>query len=130
VAGGLLVLGLAAHASRDRLERSIARWLSGETWFDPAPGLAGRTVGVEPGDIAVREFLRFLADFTGRPVVLDAGLAHALDNTILIVQAMDQVDGDMTLRILEASGFTVRSTTPGEGGLRVEAGSWAPCSTP
>jgi type II secretory pathway component GspD/PulD (secretin) len=76
-----------------------------------AEALRGKRIEIAAGDITVQQFLHFLADFTGLPVVAEAG---AVESTIKITAPIKDADGDLVQAILEANRLHVaRKTLPG-----------------
>jgi hypothetical protein len=89
--------------------REMGLWrirLAGDRVIVPAPGSRpGETVGIEPGDIVVEDILRFIADSTGRAIIVEAGMRECLRSTITMATRMDDVTAAIAMRILEANRF-------------------------
>jgi type II secretion system protein D len=66
-----------------------------------------KLVNIEAGDIEVLDFIRFLADYTGLPVIVDSSNQQALRQTITIATRMEDVTGDIVAAILQANRFLV-----------------------
>src|SRR5262249_10474710 len=76
-----------------------------------SPDFKGQKVEIAAGDIEVQEFLRFLADYTGLPVIVDSSHRRCLKGTITIPAPMEDVTGDMVVAILKANKFLVTQAT-------------------
>ncbi|MBI4601048.1 MAG: hypothetical protein HY721_03720, partial [Planctomycetes bacterium] len=72
-----------------------------------SPEFKGERVDIAPGDIDVLEFLRFLADYTGLPVILDSTNPQITQQKINIVAPMNDVTADVVIAILQANKFLV-----------------------
>ena len=82
-------------------------------------------VHVSAGEIEVADFLRFLGDYTGLPVIYDANDKRITGAKITIAAPMEDVDANVVKAVLEANGFRVRldSISGGRHVLRIEARS-------
>jgi hypothetical protein len=129
-------------AVRDQCEE---RWLrlTGNVVILPNPGVRiGEAVDIDAGDIEVARVLRFIANSTGRAIIVTAPLRECLSNTITVASRMNDVSSEVGLAILRANRFEVRysrllrgayALTPGrplcegdepvEGGLRLVSGT-------
>jgi type II secretion system protein D len=104
------------------------------------PGWKGERVDIAPGQIGVLEFLRFLADYTGLPVIVDSTNPQLQTQTILIAAPMDGITGDIVIALLKANKFLVtREKLPSgdevlnvqsQQGAAVAAGSREPKANP
>jgi type II secretion system protein D len=83
----------------------------------------GERVKIAAGDIEVLEFLRFLADYTGLPVIVDSRNQQVLKTSITIAAPLESVTGDIVTALLKANGFLItRQLLPsGEEVLNVES---------
>ena len=67
----------------------------------------GERVDIDAGEIEVLDFIRFLADYTGLPVIVDSSNQQALKNMITIASRMNDVSGEIVTAILQANRFLV-----------------------
>ena len=72
--------------------------------LDAIEGLQGR-VSIGDGDIPMRDFCKFLADFTGVPVFPEQII---LEDTLVIATPIDNATFDVIRALLEANGYIVR----------------------
>jgi hypothetical protein len=69
---------------------------------------AGEKVRIASGEVEVVEFVRFLSDYTGLPVIHDSSDKRILEGKILVTAPMEDVDGEVVRALLEANGFDLR----------------------
>ena len=62
-------------------------------------------VSIGDGDIPLRDFCKFLADFTGVPVFPEQII---LNDTVVIATPIDNADFDVIHALLEANGYVVK----------------------
>ncbi len=67
---------------------------------------AGR-VDISAGEIEVLEFIRFLADYTGLPVIIDSTNQQAQQQKILIAAPMKGVTAEIVIALLQANRYLV-----------------------
>ncbi len=72
-----------------------------------SPEFKGERVDIAEGEIEVLEFLRFLADYTGLPVIIDSTDPNVGKKPILIAAKMDDVTADIVIALLQANKFLV-----------------------
>lgn len=77
---------------------------------------------IRAGDISAAEFLRFVADFTGIPVIVVGG-DDPLDSTFSVASPVEDVDGLDITAILEENGWrvSVRSFENGQKAIELRA---------
>jgi hypothetical protein len=73
----------------------------------PREDRKGIKVHIEMGDIPVLEMVRFLADYTGLPVIVEAANPAALDRTITLPAPVAEADDALVLAMLRTNGFLV-----------------------
>ncbi len=71
--------------------------------IEAEPGKQGQIVSIGDGDIPMRDFLKFLADFTGLTVIVDSANPTFLQQQITIVAAIDRANEDIIRAILQAN---------------------------
>ena len=121
VAVGLVVLATLCITSRHQLMEQWHLWKLGIRKagddgyaFVPKSGTVGERVNFMAGEIEIREFFQFLADYTGLPVQVRAQNLEFFQNTILLAAPMQNVTGDVGIAILKANRFPVdREVLPG-----------------
>ncbi|HZN57810.1 MAG TPA: secretin N-terminal domain-containing protein [Planctomycetota bacterium] len=79
----------------------------GQRILPRSPDFKGERVDIQAGQIPVREFLTFLADYTGLPLILDTTNQAAVDQPITIVSPMKSVTADIVIALLQANKFLV-----------------------
>lgn len=72
-----------------------------------SPSYKTERVDIAEGDIEVLEFIKFLADYTGLPVILDSTNQQIAQQKILIAAKMENVTGDIVIALLQANRFLV-----------------------
>lgn len=77
---------------------------------DGRSGREGKTIRIQAGEIPVLDFVRFLADYTGLPVVHDSSQSD-FDRTIRLPAPVDDADDEIVKHILKANGFRVRKAS-------------------
>lgn len=100
--------------------------------LESRPGLKGERVDIEAGEIPTLEFARFLADYTGLPVLHDAGdkallgsisiaapVRNAGDDLVKEILAVNQirvtekrVDGEVMALLIESTGASAAGEEP------------------
>jgi type II secretion system protein D len=73
----------------------------------PRSDRVGERVDIDAGEIEVLDFIKFLADYTGLPVIVDSSNQQALKNMITIASRMNDVSGEIVTAILQANRFLV-----------------------
>ncbi|MBI4603296.1 MAG: hypothetical protein HY721_15185 [Planctomycetes bacterium] len=118
----LVALGTALFVARDRVLTSLGAWWRGRSSLERAPDLKGKRVDISPGEIEVAEFLRFLGDYTGLPVIFDSNDPRIAKGKIILAAPMEDVDANIVIAVLEANGYRVKvDVLPGgKRTLRVE----------
>ena len=96
------------------LRRGPLQGISAATGDDGSPA----RVDVTAGKVPVQEMLRFLADTSGRPVILGESAQAISSKDIDIESPIQNVDGEMIRALLEANGLSVRERQL-DGGRRV-----------
>ena len=80
--------------------------LAGGVVILPAAGSRpGALVDIHAGDIDVGDIVRFIADSTGRAIIVEADLRQCLRSTITMATRMDDVTAAIAMQILEANRF-------------------------
>ena len=84
-------------------------------------------IDISPGDIPALDFLRFLSDFTGLPVLIDTRQAGSLQE-ITVANNITAADDELVKTLLAANGITVREQVLDNGRtvLRVSAAGATP----
>jgi len=112
-------LGLAAAAlvcylvamEPEALATQIFSWkvrIAGGTVVWPRTGSEGRFQGdidITAGDIAIREFLQAIADWSDRLVIIDAADCRCLDSDITIAADIVNADPETVRAILRTNGI-------------------------
>ncbi|MCZ6794018.1 MAG: hypothetical protein O7J95_10440 [Planctomycetota bacterium] len=87
----------------------------GSTQLLPRSAAFQNKVEILDGEIPVPEFLRFLSDYTGLPVVVDrselAADGRTTRSVIRVVASIHDADAEVVKAILEADGWRVRTRT-------------------
>jgi hypothetical protein len=98
------------------------RELTGETSTEPAPEKLGKKRSLVEGEIPLAEIARFLADYTGLPVITGSGPSLA-GRTILVPSSIDEVDDELVKQLLRTNGILVTEEAVGldEKALFLEA---------
>ena len=96
--------------------------------FVPDPGRKGRRVDLADGEVSVGDISRFLSDFTGLPVLLDASNQLAT-RKVTIAAPIKDMDDTVAQAILETNGVVVVRRTA-EDGIEYLKLSDATTSTP
>ena len=92
---------------RVRLEGGAVLW--------PECGsLRDGVVHIEDGEIPTVGFLQFIADSSGRPIVVDARYRGCLESTIVISGEIERADSRFVLAILRTSGLELSRSQPGD----------------
>ena len=83
----------------------------------------GERVDIAAGQIDVLEFLRFLADYTGLPVIVDSTNPQLQTQSLLIAAPMFNITADIVIALLKANKFLVtrEKLTSGEVVLNVQS---------
>jgi general secretion pathway protein D len=77
------------------------------TILPKSPEFKQERVDIAPGEIDAMDFLRFLADYTGLPVILDSSNPAVLTQKIVIAAKMKDVTADVVIAVLQANRFLV-----------------------
>jgi hypothetical protein len=67
----------------------------------------GKRVDILEGDVEVEEFLQFLADYTGRPVLVDGEGATVRSIPIKLTSSIRDADDELVKRLLETNKWLV-----------------------
>ncbi|MBN1441718.1 MAG: hypothetical protein JXA90_03365, partial [Planctomycetes bacterium] len=81
-----------------------------QRFLPQSPAFQGKRVDIMDGEIPVSEFISFLADYTGLPVLVDAQ-PNTLSNPITIAAPIRDADGEMVKAILQVNRWLVRQET-------------------
>jgi type II secretion system protein D len=98
-----------------------------------SPAFQGERVRIIEGEIPVTEYLRFLADYTGLPVLVDTSQANnGLNTNISLVAPIENADAETVKGILEANRWTITQRTLPNGQMVLDAsfGAAAQAATP
>lgn len=75
---------------------------------DPtSPNLGKRRVSIYDGEIVVRDFLKFLSDFTGLTVIADTTNQAFLDQTVTVVAPIHDADEELVKALLKANNINL-----------------------
>jgi hypothetical protein len=111
-----LILGLLA-LEPDGLAMHLAAWrarVGGGVVVWPQPGsVRGGVVDISAGDIAVLDFLQFIADSSSDLIVLEAAERRCLQAEITIAADMFGADSKTILAILHTNGIDLVQGQPG-----------------
>ena len=88
------------------------RSLPGKPFAEPNAGNIGKTRRMMEGEIPLSEIARFLADYTGLPVIQGSGPAVA-ERGILVPSAMEDVDDEIVKHLLRKNGIVVTEEAVG-----------------
>jgi len=75
--------------------------------LQPDSGRSGKTVYISEGEIPLMVFLKFLADYTGLPVLHDSNDSTLEARKIKIASGMEGADYDLVKAILEVNGVRI-----------------------
>ncbi len=96
VAASILLAALSAADAEDHAPRS-----------SPDPDRKGKPVFISEGKIPLQDFLKFLSDYTGLPVILNSGDPTLEGKEIRIVNDIRDANEDVVKTILEMNGVRV-----------------------
>lgn len=118
---GLAVAGLTVGVlalEREALAMHLALWrarLEGGAVLWPRPGsLRDGRADVESGEIATVDFLQCIADWSGRPIAIDADHRACLESTIHIAVDIEGADSKTVLGFLRTCGIQLSRSPPGD----------------
>ena len=93
--------------------------------------LAKTRVDILAGEVPVREFLAFLAERSGAPVIVEGDTSRSLDTKIAVVADVHDADDDFVRALLAANGWIVEEVTVrGRQILQVYHATTAPSGIP
>jgi hypothetical protein len=120
----LLVLGAAVFFLREDLADYLHGWRRGAASrpLREVGELTGQKVDIAAGEIQMPQFLRFLSDYTGLPVIFDSKDKRISEGKILVAAPVRDADAELVKAILETNGYRVLvETLPGgKEVLRIE----------
>ncbi len=103
----ILTLFSSGFIYRDRIEEWYRQKFKGKK-------VSGKSVYITEGKIPLLDFLKFLSDYTGLPVLHDSKDSSIASQEIQIAADIPEADEEMVMAILEANGIRVtREKLPG-----------------
>jgi len=85
---------------------------AGKPAAEPTAGNVGKARRMVEGEIPMTELARFLADYTGLPVIAGSGASLAT-RSVLVTSTVDEADDEFVKRLLRANGILVTEEAVG-----------------
>ncbi len=107
---------LAGRRGEFEVRAVLAGVDAGKRTVEGRPGRKEKPIRIAPGEIPALEFVRFLADYTGLPVIYDSTDRALAERTIHIPAPIKAADRHLVKRMLEANRFRVTESASGPEG--------------
>jgi hypothetical protein len=101
------VMGAGLYSGRRWVQAHVHYWTGTSPLLPRSEEYRGELVDISCGEIEALEFLQFLADYSGRPVVLDSTVGQSVRRKIIVAAPMRDVTAEVVEAILEANRFLV-----------------------
>lgn len=106
----LLISGAPSNASEKAPGSAIKNPPDNATFrVDPRPNFLGESVTITEGLVSIRDFIRFVSDFMGLPVLVDSTDKALLSRDIEIVTPLVNVNAEIVKAVLETNKIRLLS---------------------